>query len=875
MQTDTSQSDPSGSASQGTEPLACVSCRSRKLKCDRVKPSCGRCIKVSNDCVYPESRRKPTFKRRNVKELEARLAQVEDYLKEVNKAPDDKVDDRSPSLPEQSDVQFTDFNFEAGVPLAGDGSGKSPDVSGGMRPWDVADFFATQGQTETSYSQAGTSFSQGDTSRNTQNDRNTQLMDLGMTEALPPFEVMEELNTIFFQSQYYFIPVVHPGRYLQAFYAGPLRKPAMCLQYAIWALAANGNEKYEQYHEVFYRRARQYADSDEMKGYGEHFITIGHAQAWALIASYEAKCMLFTRAAMSSARCVRLVHMMALDRLDGNPDELPPTLAKPLSWTELEERRRVFWGAFSIDCHASISTGWPSLMNSEDIVTRLPAAEDAFITGRKEESPFLYEVFSGANYSGFAGTVVICQIFKIILHHVHRSKPNDRPEDVMHGNFWIRHRELDNKLSSVFMFLPEKLRLPLNLRDPTATHTNLNLHAAIICLHHAAIEKADKHHLPEAVKLASICRLKTAAEEIVNIIKLTSHSAANFRSPLCALSLYCAITVYVYLAKQNPESGLTHIDLVNLEMIIQAMEAIARVHEITRAFLQQACLDVERNGLAASVRMPSLTKYRDVFGGANSNIPLLARSSVSKHTEVQPVLPGRLPLGNPKGFILPSNLRIEKGTGELPPSIDRIMRELINRECFQAVLGAVTRNVAGPNMVEVSNNKRKRTSPSPAPESVGNFSTTSAAETLVTPTVMGTGIWRSTGNHHHPMTYGHNISLPDRTTPSSASSPANQGPGTGTGTGTETMSGSSHTSSPGMGAPIFGLGNTAEENRVDLRPFQNRVATPIWQSTEDTFYAQIAESVTGAQLLDGTDPWGILNADIDWNAGPNAGPSTG
>ncbi|EHK47513.1 hypothetical protein TRIATDRAFT_52152 [Trichoderma atroviride IMI 206040] len=58
---------------QGTEPLACVSCRARKLKCDRTKPACTRCVKVNNECVYPESRRKPTFKRRNVKELEARL----------------------------------------------------------------------------------------------------------------------------------------------------------------------------------------------------------------------------------------------------------------------------------------------------------------------------------------------------------------------------------------------------------------------------------------------------------------------------------------------------------------------------------------------------------------------------------------------------------------------------------------------------------------------------------------------------------------------------------------------------------------------------------------------------------------------------------
>jgi hypothetical protein len=76
MPPDTTESGPSGPTdtdSAKTEPLACVSCRARKLKCDRTKPACTRCVKVSNDCVYPESRRKPTFKRRNVKELEARL----------------------------------------------------------------------------------------------------------------------------------------------------------------------------------------------------------------------------------------------------------------------------------------------------------------------------------------------------------------------------------------------------------------------------------------------------------------------------------------------------------------------------------------------------------------------------------------------------------------------------------------------------------------------------------------------------------------------------------------------------------------------------------------------------------------------------------
>lgn len=98
----------------------------------------------------------------------------------------------------------------------------------------------------------------------------------------------------------------------------------------------------------------------------------------------------------------------------------------------------------------------------------------------------------------------------------------------MNGPFWARHRELDNELSGAFMFLPEKFSLPRHYREPPAIHLNLNLHASVICLHHAAVEKAMKHGHPPSVKQASVTRLKTAAEEIVNIIKLTSHQLALF-----------------------------------------------------------------------------------------------------------------------------------------------------------------------------------------------------------------------------------------------------------------------------------------------------------------------------------------------------------
>ena len=174
-------------------------------------------------------------------------------------------------------------------------------------------------------------------------------------------------NTIFFQNQHRMIPIIHPGKYLQTFYGPLLRKPPMCLRYVIWALAAAGNNKYDEYHEIFYRRSRQYMEADTMKGHGDVFVSIQHAQTWALVAFYEARMLLFTRSAISVANCVRLCHMMGLDRLDGDHVNMPPALGPPLTWAELEERRRIFWGVFAADSHCCISTGWPTLIDSDDV----------------------------------------------------------------------------------------------------------------------------------------------------------------------------------------------------------------------------------------------------------------------------------------------------------------------------------------------------------------------------------------------------------------------------------------------------------------------------------------------------------------------------
>ncbi|OAA58888.1 binuclear zinc transcription factor [Cordyceps fumosorosea ARSEF 2679] len=153
---------PPADAAVDLEPLSCVSCRAKKLKCDRSKPACARCVKASGECLYPESRRKPTFKRKNVKELEARLAQVEGMLKDIN--------GREPSQGstediEPSDASFANVGFDSGHHMPH----LTPDLA-------ADPFMETQSGSQDGYPPSG-----------------SQLIGLGMTEALPPFEIIEEL----------------------------------------------------------------------------------------------------------------------------------------------------------------------------------------------------------------------------------------------------------------------------------------------------------------------------------------------------------------------------------------------------------------------------------------------------------------------------------------------------------------------------------------------------------------------------------------------------------------------------------------------------------------------------------------------------------
>ncbi|KAF2668054.1 hypothetical protein BT63DRAFT_426889 [Microthyrium microscopicum] len=542
--------------------IACVLCRKRKLRCDGARPKCGTCSRLSHDCGYDEVRKKSGPKRGYVKLLEARLQHVETMLKTTDGQPatNGSFDSHNKSLA-NTNSSNAPYNPDA----SGDG-GPLMTGLGGLPP--VQD----------------------------RSSNFTEMISIGTEEALPPQDVIDELHDIYFRQCHPSIPMIHQPRYLAAMNLIPGMRPPVCLRYIMWCLAASVSDKYHNLTDEFYHRARKYAELDEMKGHGESILTVGHCQTWLLLAWYEFKLMYFPRAWQDTGRAGSLALMMGLYRIDGSGLDVKQCLPPPKDWTEREERRRTFWMCFCADRYASIGTGWALRLDERDIMTLLPASDDAYLKSQPEPAISLEQAFSLAgstNISAISSVIIIACLLGRNLTHLHRPTPHDNEED-LNGEFWQRHRQLESLLANICLALPDHLRIPGGLPDPNVIFMNMMLHTSVICLHQAAIYKADRNRLPQNIISESRARCVTGASEITRIMKMMSHIDLGTLNPFLAFCLYVAARVFVQYLKWRPTDQSM---IASLQFLGTAMHILKRKNPLTESFLAQLEVDLEGTGI--------------------------------------------------------------------------------------------------------------------------------------------------------------------------------------------------------------------------------------------------------------------------------------
>lgn len=158
-------------------------------------------------------------------------------------------------------------------------------------------------------------------------------------------------------------------------------------------------------------------------------------------------------------------------------------------------------------------------------MTNLPASEEAFLKSKPQRTLRLANIIAGegvSTLSPFACVAVLASLFGRNLVHIHRPQPNDNDND-LNGEFWKRHRSHDNILLHISLSLPDHLRLSSTMDDVNVIFSNMSIHTSTICLHQAAIFKAEKNKMPNQIITESKRRCLVAANQISSIMKMVSH----------------------------------------------------------------------------------------------------------------------------------------------------------------------------------------------------------------------------------------------------------------------------------------------------------------------------------------------------------------
>jgi hypothetical protein len=335
--------------------------------------------------------------------------------------------------------------------------------------------------------------------------------------------------------------------------------------------------------------------------------------------------------------------MLKLHQPDGQVAEsLQSGLPPPRHWIEGEERRRTWWVVFLADRYLTSITGWPSLVDERHIRTNLPATEESFAVGTDEPPISLrnglrvLEQGRGTQLSPFAIRILAANELLHALDHggSHHFPDNsqDDPNDTRNVPYWQRHREIDTNLTTLTMFLPERLHMSQNPRSLDAILVHISTNMATIHLHRTALGLVHRHLLAPHLIAQSQARLLPAAEGILAVFRGAGDGVGTaIRNPLLSFAAYMAASVFLehyfqvaaavaaggvdqeqaqYQSRQSEES---------LDFLASTLVFFGRSSPLVRANAFQLAADMQRTGYDASM-MNKVMDQCQTLGGFTSEI---------------------------------------------------------------------------------------------------------------------------------------------------------------------------------------------------------------------------------------------------------------
>ncbi|POS69725.1 hypothetical protein DHEL01_v211882 [Diaporthe helianthi] len=524
----------------------------------------------------------------------------------------------------------------------------------------------------------------------------------GHDDELPPDEVLFSLVEIYFRLIHPWIPMLHVRNFRQRMKDPSQRGQITTICHAIVSICSRFSDDARLGHdsEARSQRAKRSRDAvilQSMQSFSVEnlqaliivaFDTIGSGRspsAWSVVGS-------MTRTVEQLQLSVEPAdegHPRSADTFH-NQIKRAAFLAPARDWSELEERRRVFWNVFLMDRFCSFSTGWNLSLTSADVKRRLPCEGALWEAGEALETPTpffgvsdKYNQTSATSASlshhqkhktpademrlpaaraesedqeslgGFAYCIEATESLSLVTSFfLQQAVDVSKAQDVQ---MWLmRFKQLDLRLVQWKIFLPERWREACALNedgnmDPNLTLAHITHNIAVVLLHQGiAYPSAEwQSVLPTiGVRLPSASSAETcliAATEVVTIVeRFLRDNPATLTNPQFAFCLFiCGRMLLAHSAYYNislPREFDVLLDSLweiskrwGLENNIAAKFA----SRLLRARQQGASLDI-RQAVFSDDQATITDSLSSIIHGNGAEMPRLLRNGKSRFQVNQP-----------------------------------------------------------------------------------------------------------------------------------------------------------------------------------------------------------------------------------------------
>lgn len=134
----------------------------------------------------------------------------------------------------------------------------------------------------------------------------------------------------------------------------------------MWALTTCASAQYQELRERLHAHARLVLEGMDYDESSSASPSVEQAQAWILITHYEFCYMNPQRAWITMGRAIRVIQLLRLHELDRQT--IAPIDQSAEDWNILEDQRRTFWGAYTLDLYVNFCNNRPLGFQEETVI---------------------------------------------------------------------------------------------------------------------------------------------------------------------------------------------------------------------------------------------------------------------------------------------------------------------------------------------------------------------------------------------------------------------------------------------------------------------------------------------------------------------------